>query len=386
MARTQARDLAILVGTRKGAFILFADKARKKWSMDGPHFLGQIVNHLVLDPRNGKTLLVAARAGHLGPTVFRSTDLGKSWKEASCPPAFPAAPEGAGEREKGLSVSHVFWLTPGHSSEPGVWYAGTSPQGLFRSADDGVTWESVDGFNLHPDRRKWCGDPDQDAPPDGATLHSINIDPSNAKHIYIGMSGGGVFESFDRGGTWSALNQGCAADFIPTPDPEYGHDPHCLRVHAKFPGRVYQQNHCGIYSLDRKAKRWERIGNNMPKEIGDIGFPMVLHPRDPDVLWVFPMDGGSVWPRVSLQGKPAVYGSRNAGKSWTRLDKGLPQAQAWFTVKRQAMNADWLDPVGLYFGTTGGEVWASFDEGRQWHCLIQHLPHIYSIETARVTG
>ena len=120
----------------------------------------------------------------------------------------------------------------------------------------------------------------------------------------------------------------------------------------------------------------------MPKEIGDIGFPLVLHPRDPDVLWVFPMDGGSVWPCMSVGGKPAVYGSRDAGKNWKRLDKGLPKAHGWFTVKRQAMCADALDSVGLYFGTTGGEVWASFDEGREWHCLIQHLPHIYCVEAA----
>jgi hypothetical protein len=375
--REKGRDLAILVGTRKGAFILHADRGRKTWGIDGPHFLGQIVNHFVLDPRNRETMLVAVRAGHLGPTVFRSTDFGATWKEALKPPAFAKAPEG----EKGLTVSHVFWLAPGHASEPGVWYAGTSPQGLFRSTDDGVTWAGVDGFNLHPDRVKWVGD-GQDAPPDGGTLHSINVDGANANHLYIGMSTGGVCESFDRGATWKPLNRGCAADFIPQPDPEYGHDPHCLRAHPQYPDRVYQQNHCGIYALDRKAGRWARIGNNMPKEIGDIGFPLVLHPRDPDVLWVFPMDGGSVWPRMSVGGRPAVYGSHDAGKNWKRLDEGLPKAHGWFTVKRQAMCADALDPVGLYFGTTGGEVWASFNEGRKWHCLIQHLPHIYCVEAA----
>lgn len=376
MARTDA--LAILVGTRKGAFFLVADAKRAKWRVEGPHFLGQIVNHAVLDPRDGKTLLVAARAGHLGPTVFRSTDRGATWKEAARPPAFAPAPEGV----KGLSVAHVFWLTPGHVSEPGVWYAGTSPQGLFRSQDGGVTWDGVDGLNRHPDRTKWFGDPEQDAPPDGATLHSINVDSADADHLYIGSSSGGVFESFDRGATWSPLNRGCAADFLPDPEVDYGHDPHCVRVHPEHPDRVYQQNHCGIYALNREANRWQRIGENMPPEVGDIGFPMVLHPRDPDTLWVFPMDGTSVWPRTSIGGKPAVYGSRDAGKSWKRLDKGLPKAQAWFTVKRQAMCADRRDPAGVYFGTTSGEVWASFDEGANWHCLIQHLPHIYSVEAA----
>lgn len=368
------KGTTLLVGTRKGLFVLRGDVRRQQWHAEGPHFLGQIVNHAVLNPATG-TMLVAARAGHLGPTVFRSADGGKQWKEASAPPAFPKSP---GD-EYGWSVAHVFWLTPGHASEPKVWYAGTSPHGLFRSVDDGVTWQSVDGFNLHPDRPKWLGG-SQEAPPDGAILHSINVDPFDKKHIYVAMSAGGVFESFDAGAGWKPLNRGCAAEFLPDPNAEYGHDPHCVAVHPLAKDVVYQQNHCGIYRLDRSANRWLRIGDNMPKEIGDIGFPVVLHPRDPNTLWVFPMDGTSVWPRISIAGKPAVYCSRDAGASWQRQDKGLPPAQAWFTVKRQAMAADQHKTVGLYFGTTSGEVWSSFDEGHNWQCLMLHLPHIYSVE------
>lgn len=368
----------VLVGTRKGLFILHGDATRAQWRADGvmPHFHGQIVNHAVLNPATG-TMLVAARAGHLGPTVFRSTDAGMNWQETASPPAFP-------KRDNpgyGWSVAHVFWLTPGHASEPKTWYAGTSPHGLFRSEDDGVTWQSVDGFNLHPDRPTWLGG-SQEAPPDGATLHSINVDPFDARHLMIGMSGGGVFESKDRGASWKPLNRGCAAEFLPDPDAEWGHDPHCVRMHRAARDVVYQQNHCGIYKLDRAANRWQRIGDNMPKDIGDIGFPMTLHPRDPNMLWVFPMDGTSVWPRMSVAGKPAVYCSRDGGASWRRQAKGLPAGQAWFTVKRQAMSADQTvaGGIGIYFGTTCGEVWASFDEGEQWHCLMLHLPHIYSVE------
>jgi hypothetical protein len=368
--------LLVLVGTRKGLFILSADARRRSWSMRGPHFLGQVVNHAVLDPRDGRTLLAAVKAGHLGPTVFRSEDGGAAWEESATPPAFAKAAAG----ETGEAVDHVFWLTPGHAKEPGRWYAGTSPQGLFFSDDAGRNWQGVDGFNANPDRRKWIGSP-QDVPPDGGTLHSINVDPNNAQHLYIGCSTGGVFESRDRGATWAPLNRGSAADFLPDPNALYGHDPHCLRVHP-VSGDVYQQNHCGIYRLDRVRARWDRIGSNMPVEIGDIGFPLALHPRDPHTLWTFPMDGRTVWPRVPIDGKPAVYGTRDAGATWKRLDKGLPPAQAWFTVKRQAMAADALKPAGVYFGTTGGEVWASFDEGKQWHCLCLHLPHVYSIETA----
>lgn len=370
------KRLLVLVGTRKGLFILEADGRREKWRVVGdlPSFLGQIVNHGVMNPATG-TMLAAARAGHLGPTVFRSADGGATWKEASAPPAFPRR-EGA---DYGWSVDHVFWLASGHVSEPTTWYAGTSPHGLFRSEDDGVTWHGVDGFNLHPDRPKWLGG-SQEAPPDGARLHSINVDPFDPRHLMIGMSSGGVFESFDRGETWTPLNRGCQADFLPDPDAAYGHDPHCLRMHPTARDVVYQQNHCGIYRLLRAENRWLRIGENMPKDIGDIGFPMTLHPRDPETLWVFPMDGTTVWPRMSVDGKPAVYRSRDAGASWQRQARGLPAAQAWFTVKRQAMCADGHDPVGLYFGTTSGEVWASFDEGAQWHCLMLHLPHIYSVE------
>ena len=372
--RSSPKGTIVLVGTRKGLFVLLGDAGRQKWRAEGPHFLGQIVHHAVLSLASG-TMLAAVRAGHLGPTIFRSTDFGKSWKEASSPPAFPKS---SGD-SYGWSVGHVFWLSKGHASQPQVWYAGTSPHGLFRSDDDGVTWQSVDGFNLHPDRGNWLGG-SQEAPPDGATLHSINVDPFDKNHIYVGMSSGGVFESFDAGATWKPLNQGCVADFLPDPNAEHGHDPHCLRVHPTARDVVYQQNHCGIYRLDRTANRWQRIGDNMPKEIGDIGFPVVLHPRDPGTLWVFPMDGTSVWPRVSIAGKPAVYRSRDAGASWQRQDKGMPAAQAWFTVKRQAMTADQHKSIGLYFGTTGGEMWSSFDEGDTWQCLMLHLPHVYSVE------
>ena len=184
--------------------------------------------------------------------------------------------------------------------------------------------------------------------------------------MYIGISGrdGGVFETLDQGATWRALNRGSLALFLPEPSPEYGQDPHCVRLHPLAPDVLYQQSHCGIYRIERPAALWERIGENMPKEVGDIGFPIVLHPRDPRTVWVFPMDGTDVWPRTSPDGKPAVYVTRDAGRSWQRQDRGLPASQAWFTVRRQAMTADAHDPVGVYFGTTGGEVWGEHGRGR----------------------
>ena len=366
----------ILVATRKGAWLYHGDKARQQWRSDGPHFLGQIIQHLVLDPRDGKTLLAAASTGHLGPTIFRSTDLGRSWKEATRPPAFR-------KTEGGRSVNHTFWLTPAHKNEPGVWYAGTSPQGLFRSEDGGVTWEAFSGLNDDPRYRAWMGS-EQDGTPDGPKLHSIIVDPRDPAHLYFAMSGGGVHETRDGGKHWEPLVEGMEVVGGFDAKNVTFHDPHCVRLCPSNPDRLYQQNHCGIYRLDRPAKVWKRIGKAMPKSVGDIGFPMVVHPRDDARAWVLPMDGQTVWPRTSVNGQPAIYGTPDGGKSWKRLDSGLPKAQAWWTVKRQAFAADSSNPVGLYFGTTSGELWTSRNEGKAWNCIARHLPEIYAVETAEM--
>jgi len=373
----QARRVLLLVATRKGAWLYHSDAARKSWRADGPHFLGHVISHLVLDPRDGRTLLAAAKTGHLGPTVFRSTDRGRSWKEAARPPAFGKPSDGT----TGRAVDHTFWLAPASSGEPDVWYAGTSPQGLFRSADGGINWEPFSAVNEDPQYRKWMGTV-QDGTPDGPKLHSIIVDPRDPAHLYFAMSGGGVHESVDGGGRWTPLLQGMEVVEGFDPADASFHDPHCVRICPGNPDRLYQQNHCGIYRIDRPSDTWVRIGRNMPKRVGDIGFPLVVHPRDDNTAWVFPMDGTTVWPRTSPEGKPAVYATRNGGKTWQRLAAGLPEKQAWWTVKRQAMSADASDPVGLYFGTTSGELWMSRDEGRRWACIAQHLPEIYAVEAA----
>ncbi len=377
-----AVPLVLFVATRKGLWLLHGDAARRTWRPDGPHFLGYEIHHAVLDPRDRRTLLVAAKTGHLGPTVFRSLDLGRTWTEAAQPPAFRKAKEG----ETGYVVNHVFWLTPGHASEPGVWYAGSSPEGLFRTADGGVTWHPVAGFNEHARYVEWTQGPG--GTPDGPKLHSILVDPRDAKHLYLSISGaaGGTFESTDAGRDWRPINENVRCDFLPEPYPEVGQDPHCVQLHPLAPDVLYQQNHCGIYRLERPGERWERIGDNMPREVGDIGFPIQLHPRDPNTAWVFPMDGSQVWPRTSPGGKPAVYVTRDAGKSWERQDAGFPREQAWLTVRRQALTADARDPLGLYLGTTAGELWASRDEGARWECIARHLPQIHAVEAAEFSA
>jgi hypothetical protein len=240
----------------------------------------------------------------------------------------------------------------------------------------------VSGFNDHPEQVKWVGS-DKDQTPDGGKLHSILIDPRDRAHLYLAMSGGGVFETTDTGKSWAPLNLGVATDFFPPKEDgseyEYGHDPHCVALHPKAPERLWQQNHCGIFRMNRPDARWLRIGKNMPPEIGDIGFSIVLHPRDVETAWVFPMDGTQDWPRTSPGGRPALYVTRDSGASWERQDRGLPSEKAWWTVKRQAMCADGERPLGLYFGTTSGEVWASPNEGKRFRCLFRHLPQVYAI-------
>ncbi|MBV9994712.1 MAG: glycosyl hydrolase [Caulobacteraceae bacterium] len=366
----------LLIGTRKGAWVCRDDGRRGAWRLEGPLFLGQIVNHFVADPRDPGVRLMAAKTGHLGPTILRSLDGGKTWSEAGGPPAFPKAADPAA----GRSVGHTFWLEPGHAAEPHVWWAGTSPPGLFVSEDDGATWQSVAGFNEHPMYPQWV--PPEAGTPDGPLLNQIVVDPRDPAHMYIATSTGGVFESRDRARSWSALNKGVEANFLPDPYPEFGQDAHFIALAPSRPDRLWQQNHCGIYRLDRPAEVWERIGKAMPAEIGDIGFTIVPHARDADSAWVFPMDGTEVWPRVSPGGRPAVYRTGDAGRSWIRQDRGFPAEQGWLTVKRQAFCADAADPLGLYLGATNGELWASANEGESWRCVAQRLPEIYSVTVA----
>ena len=376
---TPPKRLALLVATRKGAWIFHGDAKRKSWTADGPHFLGHTVSHLRLDPRDGRTLLAAARTGHLGPTIFRSTNLGRTWKEAAKPPAFANPAGGPPAR----SVDHSFWLTPGHASERGSWYAGTSPQGLFRSEVGGVSWAPLPAVNDAPQFREWMGTV-QDGTPDGPKLHSIIVDPRDAAHLYFGMSGGGVHESLDAGRSWKPLVKGMEVVGGFDPTTITFHDPHCVRLAPSNPDRLYQQNHCGIYRLDRPGDTWQRIGRKMPKRVGDIGFPMVVHPHDADIAWVFPMDGTDVWPRTAPDGRPAAYVTRNGGRTWQRLADGLPEAQAWWTIKRQAMTADAEPTPALYLGTTSGELWIGRDEGARWANIARHLPEIYAVEVAEL--
>ncbi len=247
-----------------------------------------------------------------------------------------------------------------------------------------MSWAPLPSVNDDPQFREWMGSA-QDGTPDGPKLHSITVDPRDPAHLLFAMSGGGVHESRDAGRSWRNLIQGMEVVEGFDPASASFHDPHCVRLCPSQPDRLYQQNHCGIYRLDGwgdSGDTWQRIGRKMPKRVGDIGFPMVVHPRDADTAWVFPMDGTTVWPRTSPEGRPAAYVTRNAGRTWQRLDQGLPEGQAWWTVKRQAMTADAQPTPALYLGTTSGELWIGRDEGARWSNVARHLPEIYAVEVA----
>ncbi|MHA2098561.1 MAG: glycosyl hydrolase [Candidatus Kariarchaeaceae archaeon] len=360
----------LCIGTKKGAFILNGNDERTNWDISDPFYFGNIIYHFVPDPRKPSRMLIAATTGHLGPTIFISNNGGQTWNESSQPPAFT---------DNKQSVKFIFWLTPGHSDEPDVWYAGTSPQGLFKSEDGGLTWIEVLDFSNHSlikDITK-----DNQGTPIGPLLHSINVDPRDKNHICLAMSSGGFIETKDGGSNWRAFNKNVLADFLPDPYPEWGHCVHNMQLHPKNPDIVYQQGHCGVYKVNLASdEEWTRIGNNLPEEIGDIGFPLILHPRDENTAWVIPMDGSDVWPRTSVDGKPALYKTSDGGETWIRQDNGLPPKNAWFTVMRQATSHDGKDQLGLYLGNKAGEVWASRDEGNSWKCIARNLPEVYSIE------
>ena len=287
----------------------------------GPMFLGHIVQHAVLDPRDGRTLLVGARTGHLGPTVFRSTDLGATWTEATRPPAFTAGePLGRSLRDGVLAHARATRASRASGTRAARRRACSAPRTAATRGSRSTGW------NDHPMWETWAEWPEENTP-DGSMLHSVIVDPRDPATSTSGCRAAACSRAPTAAATGRRSTTGSRPTSCPSPTPEFGHDPHCVRLHPLRPDRLYQQNHCGIYRMDRPDGRWVRIGDNMPRDVGDIGFPIELHPRDPDTAWVFPMDGTDVWPRTSPDGRPAVYVTRDAGASWTRCDDGPARAR-----------------------------------------------------------
>ncbi len=362
-------QVLVFVGTRKGAFVLESDEGRREWVTRGPYLEGQNVMHMTLDPRT-RTLFAAVGDPWFGSRVYRSTDLSLTWDEPTTGPVFPET--------TGLKLEKVWHVEPGRPSEPGVVYAGVEPAALFKSSDNGGTWEFVQSLNDHPSRPYWM------AAAGGLCLHTIVLDPADAARMYVGISSAGVFRTVDGGATWQPANQGTRANFDPTSPPVYpevGQCVHKMVMNPSEPARLYQQNHCGVYRSDDGGDAWHEITDGLP---GEWGLGMAVHPHDANTVWVCP--GTSSYKHWMPDAAMTIYRSRDRGASWQPLTVGLPQEGAYLDVLREGMAVDALPQAGVYVGTNTGQLYLSADEGDSWRQAEYLFPPIQSVGTAVVAG
>ena len=351
-----ATRVLVLVGTKKGGFILESDAERRQWELRGPVCGGWPIYHFSFD-RASRTLYAGGGDEWYGAAVWRSDDLGESWSHSS---------EGLSYGEGGPNIKAVWSVAAAH----GTVYAGVEPAGLFASQDGGQSWRQVSGLREHPSQATWMPGGG------GLCLHSIVPHPADPKRLWVGISAVGTFYSEDGGATWAARNRGVRADFLPDPNVETGHCVHNLQLSSNGAEYLFQQNHCGVYRSVDGGLSWQEITAGLPSS---FGFPMAVHPREAKTIFVLPLNG-DIAGRFMPDARAAVWRSRDGGDRWERLSNGLPQKDAYFGVLRQALATDRLDPAGVYFGTGGGHFFASADEGESWQELATYLPPIWSVE------
>jgi photosystem II stability/assembly factor-like uncharacterized protein len=361
-------DVVLLVGTRKGLWIGRSSEQRRDWTFDGPHFLMSEVASCAVDTRRSTPrLLVGVMSWHWGPQVLHSDDLGRTWHgEKANAVEFP--------KDTGAALERVWQLAPGPADQPGVVYAGTEPSALFRSEDGGESFTLVRGLWDHPHREHWHPGGG------GQAIHTVVPHPGDRSRVTVAMSTGGVYRTLDGGDSWAPANKGIAADFMPPEEryPEYGQCVHKVAAHPSRPERMFAQNHGGVYRSDDAGDTWDSIAAGLPS---DFGFPIVVHPHQPDTVFVFPLVGAEE--RFPPDGRARVWRSTDAGESWKPLGTGLPDA-FYAGVMRDAMSADNADPAGLYVGSRDGTVFASRDDGQTWETVAEHLPDVLSVRAAAV--
>ncbi|MGH8625529.1 MAG: WD40/YVTN/BNR-like repeat-containing protein [Gammaproteobacteria bacterium] len=361
-----ATGLILLIGTQKGLFLARATPERRAWALEGPFIPGYEIAHAWLDPRKPETGYAAANHPVWGSHVYRTQGYGKSWESVGRAPHH--AP---GLYEQQLRA--LWHLAPGPASEPDVLYAGIDPAGLFVSRDAGEHWSPITGLNHHPTRNTW------EPARGGFAVHSIRIDPHDPKRIYAAVSAGGAFRSDDEGRTWKPINRGVRAENLPLEQPETGHNIHRLLLHPARSTRLYRQCYNGTYRSDDRGDNWTEITAGLPS---DFGYGIAVDPSDPDTVFVIPEQSSDM--RAVVDGRLRVFRSTTAGQHWEPLLDGLPQQHVYATVLREALASDGLDPCGVYFGTSGGHLFASRDRGEHWELIAAFLPRILSIKAALV--
>ncbi len=361
MART-----VLMIGTRKGLWLATSEDDRQTWSLRGPDEIRGEVHSVAIDKRSTQPrLFMASRSWHWGPQVMRSDDGGQTWDRS---------PDGAVRfpEDTGRSLESVWSLAPS-PTEPDVVWAGTEPSALFRSTDRGESFEMVRALWDHPHREQWG------AGFGGQAIHTLLPHPTDPQQVTVAMSTGGVYRTSDGGASWAPANQGIKAEFMPgdVQYPEFGQCVHKVARDCGDPQRLYAQNHGGVYRSDDGADTWTSIADGLPS---DFGFPVVAHPQDPNTLYVFPLEGAAG--RFPVEGRCGVWRSRDAGATWEELRKGLPEDGFYAAVMRDAMCVDDASPVGLYFGSRDGTVFASSDEGESWQTVAEHLPDVLCVRAA----
>lgn len=361
----------VLVGTKKGAFILASDGMRENWTVDGPHFGGWELYHLKGSPIDPDRIYASQSSGWFGQQIQRSNDGGKTWEPVGNKFEYDGVP-GTHQWYDGKPHPWEFkrvWHLEPSLTDPDVVYAGIEDAALFRSGDGGKSWQELSGLRGHDTGSRW------QPGAGGMCLHTVILDPSDVNRIYIAISAAGAFRSDDSGVTWRPINKGLRSEYIPDPNAEVGHCVHHVAMHPGRPGVLFMQKHWDIMRSDDAGDSWREVSGNLPT---DFGFVIDVHAHEPETIYVVPIKSDSE--HYPPEGKLRVYRSRSGGNEWEALTAGLPQENCYVNVLRDAMAVDRLDSCGVYFGTTGGQVYASSNAGDRWFPIVQNLPPVLSVE------
>jgi photosystem II stability/assembly factor-like uncharacterized protein len=378
-----------LVGTRKGAFVLTSDGKREKWDVSGPHFAGWEIYHVKGSPVDPNRIFASQTSAWFGQIIQRSDDGGKTWVQPGTAPGEPTTgPDGMPIAESnkfvydGVPGTHQWydgtqhpwefkrvWHLEPSLSDPETVYAGVEDAALFRTTDGGKSWHELSGLRKHGTGPQW------QPGAGGMCLHTILIDPTNQDRIFVAISAAGAFRTDDGGKTWAPINRGLHSQFMPDPNAEVGHCVHRIAMHSSRPGVLFMQKHWDVMRSENAGDSWSEVSGDLPS---DFGFPIDVHAHEPDTIYVVPIKSDSE--HFPPDGKLRVYRSRSGGNEWEALTKGLPQRDCYVNVLRDAMCVDALDSCGVYFGTTGGQVYGSSDAGNTWNAIVRDLPAVLSVE------